>query len=590
MWQIVAKRGCNERKCVVSYPKILQENYKVFADKRFAMMRIRRPLLLMLAVIFALASVLSLNIMAESSLNKDFGEKGEDYRKWAQGDPRWANLTLGTSGKSVGSKGCLVTSVTKLLIQSGFKNSSSFNVANYVTWLNSHGGISSSGNLIWVVSSQIVDGFDYYDADYVGGSSSSSFVQNKILNYIRAGFNIVLEVKNGGHWIAVDNAKSLSMNAVYIMDSLNNVSGNADVTLTSRYPYVSRISLFTGHALNAPAPSPDPTPAPEYADQCQTEPTSVQARVTAQSATLYTQPCTSGNGSTAAGTVANGSILDLSAQVVNTSGENWYRVERENGQQSYISLQSVEFAGFVNDLRIVSNNPPSGSLPQGNGYSLSEIITSGHRLTSLTGRFTDQNGSVIKSVTLNPNTRGSFNVSSSQINSQLKFGELSVGHYNYELIAEVTADSNMTGESETFRAVFVSPFSIGTSALAAHTVSFVDSITGDTIGTQTVAHGFYPVMIDAPVHEGYSFSHWVGAGQRVYADAVITAVYTSGNTFIGDADGNGSLTVTDALMVLRYAVGIIGVNSGINISAADMNGDGLVNLIDAVALLRMAIS
>ena len=118
-------------------------------------------MLLMLAVCFALVSILSMGINAEGKITKRLEERSEDYRKWAQGDSRWANLTLGTSGKTVGSKGCLVTSVTKLLIQSGFKNSSSLNVGTYVTLLNANGGISSYGNLIWVVSAQIVNGFEF---------------------------------------------------------------------------------------------------------------------------------------------------------------------------------------------------------------------------------------------------------------------------------------------------------------------------------------------------------------------------------------------------------------------------------------------
>ncbi|MBR5949175.1 MAG: dockerin type I repeat-containing protein [Clostridia bacterium] len=552
--------------------------------------RLKRHILLMLAACFVLVSILSIGINAESRIVKQSGERSEDYRKWAQGDPRWANLTLGTSGKTVGSKGCLVTSVTKLLIQSGFKNSSSFNVGTYVTWLNSHGGLSSAGNLIWVASAGIANGFDFYGMDFTTGSSSSSSMQNRIMNYIRGGYQIVLNVKNAGHWIAVDNAKSLATGQVYIMDSLNNVSGNADVTLTSRYSYVSRICLFTGHAATAPNPTPNPTqsPAPEYANQCDSESVSVQARVTAQSATLYTQPCASGNGSQASGTVSNGSILDLSAQILNTSGENWYRVERENGQQSYISLQNVEFAGFVNDLRIVAYNPPSGNLPQGSGYSLNEAVVSSHRITSVTGRFVDQNGTVIKSVTLNPNVRGLFNISSSQINSQLRFGELSVGHYAYELIAEVTADSNMTSETKVFTTAFVSPFSIGTNPLSVHTVSFVDGVTGEVVGTQTVAHGFYPVAISAPEHEGLVFSHWIGAGQRVYADTQLTALYVSGSSATGDADGNGTVTVVDALMVLRCSMGTIGEEELI-LSAADMNGDGQLTVGDAIMVLRVAM-
>lgn len=570
------------------------------SNNRIVFRRFMRPMLLMLAVCFAFVSVFSLNISAEQG--GEYGERSEDYRRWAQSDPRWGSLPMGTSGKTVAQIGCLVTSVTKLLIQSGCKSSSNFDVGTYVTWLNANNGLSSSGNLIWANSSLIVDGFDYCFMDYNCGSSSSSYVQNKIMNYICAGFYMVLAVRNSGHWIAVDNAKSLAHGQVYIMDSRSNTSENADVALAnSIYPAVNRICLYTADSGSNPTPNPTPThtpaptptstpaptPAPNYIDQCDCEPVSVQARVTAPSATLYTQPCASGNGSSVAGTAPNGSILDFSAQVVNTSGEKWYQVVNEGGQQSFVSLQSVEFAGFVNDLMIAPNDPPSGSLPQGSSYPLRDAVVSRHRITSVTGRLTDQNGSIVKSVTVHPNTRGQFNISSSQINAQLRFGELPAGHYNYELIAEVTADSNMTDQAAVFRAVFVSPFSIGTNALATHTVTFVDSVSGAVIGTQTAAHGFYPVMIDAPVHEGLVFSFWQGAGQRVYADMRITAIYSPETSVLGDADGSGFVNVTDALCVLRFAVGI--GSSGINVAAADMNGDGIVNASDALILLRRVI-
>lgn len=559
--------------------------------------RLRKPILLLLAVCFVLVSVISVGINAERVVsNPSSAEKSEDYRKWAQGDQRWCNLPMGTSGKTVGKIGCLVTSVTKLIIQSGFRNSSSFNVATLVTWLNSHGGISSAGNLVWVKPAQMIDGLEFYGMDYYEGNSSSSAMQNRIMNYVRGNYHIVLQVKDKSHWIAVDNAKSLATGKVYIMDSLNNVSGNADVPLTSRYSKVHRICLYTGWSANptpsptsSPAPSPTATPAPAYIDQCDYEMVSVQGRVTAQSATLYTQPCASGNGTGVAGTAQNGSILDLHAEIVNPSGENWYQVVTGSGQQSYVSLQSVEFAGFVNDLEIIPFNPPSGSMPHGSGYPLNETVVSRHRLTAVTGRIVDQNGSVVKSVTLNPNTRGSFNISSSQINSQLRFGELAVGHYTYELIAEVTADSNMTSETKVFRAVFTSPFSIGTSALDTHTVSFVDPITGGTVATQTVAHGFTALLIDPPEHEGETFLFWLGANQPVYADTTITAIYAS-SMGTGDVDGSGSITILDAIMILRRAVGVLGTNSGFIPQQADVDGDGTITISDAIMTMRFAIS
>lgn len=55
----------------------------------------------------------------------------------------------------------------------------------------------------------------------------------------------------------------------------------------------------------------------------------------------------------------------------------------------------------------------------------------------------------------------------------------------------------------------------------------------------------------------------------------------------GDADGDGAVSIVDALLVLRYSMGIepdIG-----NFSAADVNGDGIVDLMDALEILRLAM-
>ena len=55
----------------------------------------------------------------------------------------------------------------------------------------------------------------------------------------------------------------------------------------------------------------------------------------------------------------------------------------------------------------------------------------------------------------------------------------------------------------------------------------------------------------------------------------------------GDADCDGSVSIADALLVLRYSMGIE-TNIG-SFSAADVNGDGTVDLMDALEILRIAM-
>ena len=55
----------------------------------------------------------------------------------------------------------------------------------------------------------------------------------------------------------------------------------------------------------------------------------------------------------------------------------------------------------------------------------------------------------------------------------------------------------------------------------------------------------------------------------------------------GDADGDGEVTISDALAVLRLALGL--VDSVEQPEAADANGDGTVNIEDALLTLRIAL-
>ncbi len=55
----------------------------------------------------------------------------------------------------------------------------------------------------------------------------------------------------------------------------------------------------------------------------------------------------------------------------------------------------------------------------------------------------------------------------------------------------------------------------------------------------------------------------------------------------GDIDMNGSIEVSDALLLMRYAIGIYTLTDA-QFALADINGDGYVNTIDAALLLREA--
>ena len=70
---------------------------------------------------------------------------------------------------------------------------------------------------------------------------------------------------------------------------------------------------------------------------------------------------------------------------------------------------------------------------------------------------------------------------------------------------------------------------------------------------------------------------------------VLTARFTPAAPMLpGDADANGSVTVADAILALRCAMGLVG-SDAINLINADVNNDGSVTIADAVMILRLAM-
>lgn len=167
----------------------------------------------------------------------------DDYRAWAQNDSRWGSIPLGSSGCTVASHGCLVASVTKLIIQCGLRNKESFDVGVLTRWLNNNSGFTSDGGLYWGKPSSCVSGFTNYGNLLEGGTYSSSSYNDRIISWIKSGYHLALNVNGGGHWVAVDEAKSLATGKVYIMDS---APGSADITLTSRYSTFNVVHAYKG--------------------------------------------------------------------------------------------------------------------------------------------------------------------------------------------------------------------------------------------------------------------------------------------------------------------------------------------------------
>lgn len=82
----------------------------------------------------------------------------------------------------------------------------------------------------------------------------------------------------------------------------------------------------------------------------------------------------------------------------------------------------------------------------------------------------------------------------------------------------------------------------------------------------------------------YTFKKSVSVAlAAVIAFSLITTAFAA---FKGDLNGNGDVNSTDALIVLKYSVGI---EKEINKEIADMNADEKINSTDALAILRISV-
>lgn len=202
--------------------------------------------------LFAIAAAFTLQYSTTYAADVDALEPlaEEDYRAWTQDDSRWGSIQMGSSGSTVKNSGCLVTSITKLIIQSELKNPTDYTPATLVNWMNNNGAFTDGGGVIWSQLNGCVSGFSYYNRVLEDSESGYDVTKyyDKFIEWINNGYHLVVKVKraNGSqHWVAVDEKKTLETGVVYMMDSIpSNV--NADITLAERYDVMYRVEAFKG--------------------------------------------------------------------------------------------------------------------------------------------------------------------------------------------------------------------------------------------------------------------------------------------------------------------------------------------------------
>ena len=121
-----------------------------------------------------------------------------------------------------------------------------------------------------------------------------------------------------------------------------------------------------------------------------------------------------------------------------------------------------------------------------------------------------------------------------------------------------------------------------TCTINVYEVTLIDGFNGDPIAVLYVEHGQDAILPDAPEHAGYIFDRWDGDPTNVTEDRTITACYW----MIGDVNHDGEITTYDALLIMRYA---LGVETDGNELIMDFDGNGCVDSLDALLVLRRSI-
>lgn len=122
-----------------------------------------------------------------------------------------------------------------------------------------------------------------------------------------------------------------------------------------------------------------------------------------------------------------------------------------------------------------------------------------------------------------------------------------------------------------------------------YTVCFYDGISGELIKRQRVLQGGNAFLPKPPTHLGYEFAGWQGNYMNIQHNEDVYARYNEVGPMpvLGDVDSDGSITLSDALLIARHTLGLM--VSSFNSDVADINEDGAIDFNDAILVLRIAL-
>ena len=162
--------------------------------------------------------------------------KSGTFTSWKQYDNQWSNVRLGN--KTVGAIGCAMTSVAIQIMRSGSPLSiEEFNPGTFAQALTKAGGFDAAGNITWSAVERIAPNFKFVDR--INHRPSLQ----ELNNLVSQGYYVILNVKYGRHWIAIDSV-DVANNKIYMFDPGSpgtEVGETYGLNSIQRYVYYRRV-------------------------------------------------------------------------------------------------------------------------------------------------------------------------------------------------------------------------------------------------------------------------------------------------------------------------------------------------------------
>jgi len=146
----------------------------------------------------------------------------EDYTKWKQTDPRWSSSDMG--GETLGSSGCLITSLAMMAMHSGSIDSAAaknmgissadqFDPGVLCRAYRERNGLLYGCIANWNMINDIIPSVTFVRDSHLTSTTRSGIV-SEVKSFLDSGMHVILNV-NGYHWVYIYAANG---NDLYMMD------------------------------------------------------------------------------------------------------------------------------------------------------------------------------------------------------------------------------------------------------------------------------------------------------------------------------------------------------------------------------------